>query len=110
MSVSETFNAASHLVDRHVDDGRGSKVAIECADERVTYAQLQERVNRVGNGLKTVLKVRMEERVLLFLLDRPEIIYSFFGAMKIGAVPVPINTLWKPAEFEYVLNDARARV
>ena len=38
-----------------------------------TYAQLQERVNRVGNGLKTVLKVRMEERVLLFLLDRPEI-------------------------------------
>lgn len=110
MSVSETFNAVSYLVDRHVDDGRGSKVAIECADERVTYAQLQERVNRVGNGLKKALKVRMEERVLLLLLDRPEIIYGFFGAMKIGAVPVPINTLWKHAEFEYVLNDSRARV
>lgn len=110
MSIAETFNAVSHLVDRHIDDGRGSKVAIECADERVTYAQLQERVNRVGNALKTVLKVRMEERVLLLLLDRPEIIYSFFCAMKIGAVPVPINTFWKPAEFEYALNDARARV
>ena len=110
MSVSTTFNAASYLVDRHVDDGRGSRVAIECADERITYAQLRERVNRVGNALKTVLKVRMEERVLLLLLDRPEIIYSFFGAMKIGAVPVPTNTLWKPADVEYVLNDARARV
>lgn len=110
MSVSETFNAVSYLVDRHVDDGRGSKVAIECADERVTYAQLQEQVNRVGNGLKAVLNVRMEERVMLLLLDRPEIICSFFGAMKIGAVPVPINTLWKSADVEYVLNDARARV
>ncbi len=52
----------------------------------------------------------MEERIQLLLLDTPEFAYSFFGAIKIGAVPIPTNTLWKPADFEYVLNDSRARV
>src|SRR5688572_32576190 len=37
-------------------------------------------------------------------------VYAFFGAIKIGAVPVPTNTLWKPSEYEYVLNDSRASV
>jgi benzoate-CoA ligase len=54
--------------------------------------------------------VRREERVAVLLTDTPEFIYSFFGAMKIGAVPVPINTLWKSPDYEYVLNDSRARV
>src|SRR6185503_10603819 len=49
-------------------------------------------------------------RVLLLLLDCPEFIYSFFGAIKIGAVAVPTNTLWKAPDYEYVLNDSRARV
>ena len=69
-----------------------------------------ERVNRVGNALRDVLDVRLEERVLLLLLDCPEFAYSFFGAMKIGAVPVPTNTLFKPPDYEYILNDSRARV
>jgi benzoate-CoA ligase family protein len=46
----------------------------------------------------------------LILLDGAEFIYSFFGAIKIGAVPVPISTMWKPADYEYALNDCRARV
>src|SRR5262249_19601842 len=40
----------------------------------------------------------------------PEFAASFFGAIKIGAVPVPVNTLLKPADYEYLLNDCRARV
>ena len=46
----------------------------------------------------------------LLLLDSPAFVYGFFAAIKIGAVPVPINTLWKPAECEHVLNDTAARV
>src|SRR5262249_42504406 len=49
-------------------------------------------------------------RVFLLLLDTPEFAASFFGAIKIGAVPVPVNTLLKPADYEYLLNDSRARV
>ena len=48
--------------------------------------------------------------MLLLLLDGPAFVYSFFGAIKIGAVPVPLNTLWKPADYQYVLRDSRAAV
>ena len=108
--LPDTFNAATWFVDRNVHEGRGAKVAIECGDERVTYAQLLERVNRVGNLLRDRFHVRIEERVVMLLLDGPEFFYTFFGAIKIGAVPIPTSTLWKPADYEYVLNDSRARV
>jgi benzoate-CoA ligase len=104
------FNAAEFFVDRHLQEGRGERIAIECNDERVNYAQLSERVNRFGAGLRDTLAVRMEERVLLLLPDIPEFAYCFFGAIKIGAVPVPINTLLRANEYEYLLNDTRARV
>jgi benzoate-CoA ligase len=108
-SLPEEFNAASYFVDRHIAEGRGHKVAIECEDHRVTYRQLAESVNRVGNALRQ-LDVRPEERVFLLLLDTPEFAASFFGTIKIGAVPVPVNTLLKPADYEFLLNNSRARV
>jgi benzoate-CoA ligase family protein len=109
ITLPETFNVATHFVDRNVQEGRGERVAIECGDERVTYQQLLEKTNRVGNSL-LALSVRPEERVLLLLLDAPEFLYSFFGAIKIGAVAVPVNTQAKPQDYEYMLNDCRARV
>ena len=117
-AIPDQLNAATYFVDRNVDEGRGENTAIEyvlrqAQDERIehiTYLQVLERVNRVGNALRDVLNVRLEERVVLLLLDCPEFVYSFFGAMKIGAVPVPTNTLFKPPDYEYILNDSRARV
>src|SRR5262249_44271523 len=67
-------------------------------------------VSRVGSALQDELGVRREERVMLLMLDVPEMIYTFLGAIKIGAVPVPTNTLWTAADYEYVLNDSGARV
>ena len=110
LGVPPTFNAATHFVDRHLREGRGAKVAIECGDERVTYADLAERVNRFGSALRETLDVRPEERVALLLLDTPAFHVAFFGAIKIGAVPIPTNTLWKSADYRHVLNDSRARV
>jgi benzoate-CoA ligase family protein len=107
--LPEEFNATSYFVDRHIAEGRGDKVAIECEDQRVTYRELFESVNRVGNALKNS-GVRIEERVFLLLLDTPEFAASFFGAVKIGAVPVPVNTLLKPADYAFLLNNSRARV
>jgi benzoate-CoA ligase family protein len=109
LSLPDQFNAATYFVDRHIPEGRGDKIAIECGEDRVTYGQLFERVNRVGNGLRQ-LGVRIEERVFLLLLDTPEFAYSFFGAIKIGAVPVPVNTLLRPSDYAFLLNDSRARV
>src|SRR6202165_909589 len=109
ISLPDEFNAASYFVDRHIAEGRDNKIAIECGDTQVTYRRLFERVNQVGNGLRK-LGVRIEERVLLLLLDTPEFAASFFGAIKIGAVPVPVNTLLKATDYEYLLNNSRARV
>lgn len=109
VAISERLNAASALVDVHVDEGRGSKAAIISGDQTLTYQTLQQSVNRFGNALRK-LGVRMEERVAILLPDSPEWAVAFFGAMKIGAVAVPMNTMLKPKDYEYLLNDSRARV
>ncbi len=107
--LPETFNAADYFVDRNIREGRGAKVAIRCEDRTLTYGEVQERVNRFGNALKS-LDVRMEERVALLLLDTEVYPQAFFGAIKIGAVPICLNTLNRTKDFEYFLNDSRARV
>src|SRR5947209_5332818 len=109
VTVPDSFNIADYLVDRHVREGRGGRTAILCGDESITYAQVADRSNQLANGLRS-LGVRREERVLLLLLDTPAFVYSFFGAQKMGAVPIPTNTLLKSQDYRYLLNDSRARV
>jgi len=109
ISLPETFNAASFFVDRHIGEGRGSRVAIECGDERVTYGQLAERVNRVASALRSRLQVQPEQRIALVLQDGPAFAYSFFGAIKAGVVPVPLNTMWRAKDYQFALNDSGAR-
>ena len=110
LGVPEVFNAAQYFIDRHVAEGRGARIAIECGDDRVSYADLHERVNRFGTALRDTLEVRPEERVALLLLDGSAFIISFFGAIKMGAVPIPLNTLWKAADYRHALADSSARV
>jgi benzoate-CoA ligase len=102
------FNAAEYFVDRHLHEGRGALVAIECGDRQITYAGLHESVNRTGSALRDTLRIRPEERVLLLMLDAPEMVFAFFGAIKIGAVPIPTNTLWTAEDYEFVLRDSHA--
>ena len=110
LTLPEIFNAASYFVDRHLPEGRGHAVAIECGERYISYAALHENVNRIGSAFRHELGVRREERIVLLMLDSPEMVYSFFGAIKIGAVPIPVNTLWTAPDYEHVLNDSRARV
>ena len=107
--IPEYFNAATAFIDRHLSEGRGERPALRWAGPGITYARLAANVNRAGNMLRA-LGVRPEERVLLVLLDSPEFVYSFWGAIKIGAVPVPVNTFMRPDEYAYALDDSRAGV
>lgn len=106
--IPERYNAAD-LVDRHVQEGRGDLAAIYFEDRRLTYRDVQALMNRVGNALRAS-GVEMEQRVMLLLPDIPEFIGAFFGSVKIGAVPIPANTLLKAPEYEFMLNDSRAKV
>ncbi|MBI2529203.1 MAG: benzoate-CoA ligase family protein [Candidatus Rokubacteria bacterium] len=102
-------NAAQWIVDRHVAAGRGGRTAIHFEGATWTYADFQSLVNRSGNLLRE-LGVEIENRVGLLMLDSPEYLAAFLGAVKIGAVPICLNTLLGPASYEYMLNDSRAKV
>ena len=109
LELPERLNAVAVFVDSHIEAGRGEKTAILCEDRTVTYRQLYEDVNRMGNALRG-LGVRTEERVAILMPDTPECVCAFFGAMKIGAVAIPTNTILQSKDYRYLLNDSRARV
>jgi benzoate-CoA ligase len=109
MTIPDSFNVADYLVARHVREGRGDRVALLSADGSTTYAELDAHVNRAGNALRT-LGVAPEQRVALILHDGLPFYAGFLGAIRIGAVPIPINTLLRRADYQYILDDARAAV
>jgi benzoate-CoA ligase family protein len=107
LELPRRYNAASHFVDRHIAEGRGPKTAFIDDKGSYTYADLAARVNRAGNLLKSQ-GVQQEQRVLIALLDGIDFPAMFFGAMKIGAVPVPVNTLLTTPDYDFMLRDSRA--
>jgi benzoate-CoA ligase family protein len=108
ITVPEWYNA-SLIVDRNLDAGREDKVAIY-SDDEVSYGELARRINRFGRALREELGVRQEDRVLLVLDDTPSFPTAFFAAMRIGAVPVPVNTLVDADEYRFYVEDSRARI
>ncbi len=107
--LPDQFNAATAFLERNLVEGRGAKTAIYYEGQSYSYADIAELANRVGNGLLD-LGLDMEQRVALLMLDSPQLAASFFGAIKIGAVPIPLNTLLRPHDYLYMLNDSRARI
>ncbi len=66
----EPFNLCTWFVDRHLEEGRGERVALLCDERAVTYAELAALVNRAGHVLGE-LGVRQEERVMVALPTVP---------------------------------------
>ncbi|HEX2109083.1 MAG TPA: benzoate-CoA ligase family protein [Rubrobacteraceae bacterium] len=109
ITVPEWYNA-SLIVDRNLEAGREDKVAIFYSDDEVSYGELARRINRFGRALREELGVRQEDRVLLVLDDTPSFPTAFFAAMRIGAIPVPVNTLVGTDEYRFYVEDSRARI
>ncbi len=99
------FNAAAAFIDRHVGEGRGTSIAIRTANEEVTYAALAERVARCGNAL-LASGIPRGGRLLMTVLDGPAFFYVFWGAIKAGIVPVPLNTLLRAADYGWFIEDS----
>ncbi|HEU4368362.1 MAG TPA: benzoate-CoA ligase family protein [Methylomirabilota bacterium] len=107
--LPEPFNAADFFVDRHVAEGRASRTAFRFAGRSITYGEVADRVAH-GAGALAEAGVEIEQRVLLALDDTPAFAAAFWGAAKLGAVAVPVNTLMPADEYAFLLNDSRARV
>ena len=108
IDVPREYNAALEFVDANIDRGRGEKVGFIDESGRYTYRELAERVNRAGNALRA-LGAGMETRVLMCMADGIDFPALFFGAIKAGCVPIPVNTLLTAGDYAYLLRDSRVR-
>nr|WP_322867041.1 AMP-binding protein [Aquicoccus sp. G2-2]MEA1114359.1 AMP-binding protein [Aquicoccus sp. G2-2] len=110
--VEQNQNAALYFVDRHIAEGRGDKVAFREADgakRALSYGQLAEESGRFAGALGRH-GVRREERIAMIVRDQIEFPVVFWGALKAGAIPVPLNTLLSSQVYEAILNDSRASI
>ncbi len=105
--LPQQYNAVSIL--EHNLATRPDKVAVLTAQRELTFRQAADEVNQLGNALQR-LDVRFGESVGILSLDCAEWAIAYFAVMKIGAIAVGMNTLLKPHEHAFVLQDCRARV
>src|SRR5215475_10086935 len=102
-------NAVSAFLDDTVVGGAGERPAIVTPAGSATYREMLRLACRCGNVLRG-LGLEPEQRVGLLLPDGVEWAAAFFGALRIGAVAVPLNTRLAPAQWVALLRDSRARV
>ena len=108
VTVPRDYNVAVDFVDRRVDEGFAEKIAFIDDTGSHTYGALQDGTNRFGNAMLD-LGLQPEQRVLLLQLDSIDFPIAFFGAIKAGLVAVPVNTLLTTDDYQYMLQDSRAR-
>jgi benzoate-CoA ligase family protein len=102
-------NAVPVFLDDHVAAGRGARAAVSTTEGTTTYAELLSLVCRTGHALRS-LGVESGQRVALLLPDGLAWAAVFFGAMRMGAVAVPLNTRLDAAAWATMLADSDARV
>jgi 2-aminobenzoate-CoA ligase len=103
----QRLNSTEELIDRHVEAGRGDRVALLYEDQRLTYRQLQAAVSRLGSALRA-LGIEEEDRVLLRAPSIPPALVANFAVLRIGGVIVPTSPLLSRAELVHVAEDTEA--
>jgi len=98
------YNACADLLGGNARD----RVAVRSRSRTVTYGELEDEVARVAGGLAS-LGVRAEERVAMVMLDSVEFYDVFLGALRIGAVPAPLNPLLPGRDLGGIVAASRAR-
>src|SRR5438445_4771081 len=90
--MSPSYNAAEWLVDRHVARSTGSRIALLCGDETLTYTEMQLEIWRAQHALDDMGLAR-GDRVVLVVNDEPAFVAWFLGGLRSGVVPVPVSTM-----------------
>jgi len=106
--MATMFNAAAWLVDRHVEAGRGGRIAVR-GTRTLTYAELSELSGDVAASLRG-LGLRRDDRVVFVMSDDVELLGGVLGAFRAGVVAVPVSTMLGAHELATILADCGARV
>lgn len=91
----------------HSADRLPDKTALVCDGQRLTYAQVEEKANRLAHGLAQI-GIARGDRVGLYLHNSVELVVGIFAILKAGGVFVPINATMKRDKLHYILNNCRA--
>jgi 4-hydroxybenzoate-CoA ligase len=100
-------NAIEYFVDRHIREGRGGATVFRDKWRSLSYAELAHASCHFAGALRSA-GVTRERRIGLLLLDTVDFPVAFWGAIRAGVVPVPINTLLTHDMVGYILADSRA--
>jgi acyl-coenzyme A synthetase/AMP-(fatty) acid ligase len=103
------LNLATAFLDSNLASGRGGRTALTGPAGAVTYAELSDLTNRVGNALLE-LGVRAQQRVLLALADSVAFVAAWYAVQKIGAVTAEVYTFLQPKDYTYYLDYTEAVV
>jgi len=110
LELPDRYNVGADLLDRNLEAGRANKIAIFSAAKDVTYGELFQLACGAAQALRD-LGVRREERVLIAGYDAPGWVAAFLGAIRLGAIPVPVNPLLQRSEdYDHYIEDSLARV
>ncbi|MEE8369323.1 MAG: AMP-binding protein, partial [Dehalococcoidia bacterium] len=101
MNTSEFLTIASSLVP--------DRTAMVCEDETRSFAQLQERVNRLANGLRS-LGVSKGDKVAVMAVNSMPYVETYYASARLGATFVPLNFRAKREEIAYMVNNSEASV
>ena len=110
LELPERYNVGADLLERNLKAGRASKLAIASAAQDLTYGEVFNLACGAAHALRD-LGVRREERVLIIGYDSPGWVAAFLGAIRLGAIPVPVNPLLQRSEdYDHFIDDSLARV
>lgn len=107
LQFPERLNCAAELLDRHVQEGRGDRLCVQADGVRWTYAELQEKANRIAHVLTRDMGLVPGNRVLLCGPNNPMLVASWFGVVKAGGIAVAAMPLLRAKELSTIADIAR---
>jgi long-chain acyl-CoA synthetase len=84
------------------------KAALIFHDQPISYAAVEHEVERAAGGLAG-LGIRKGDRVAVMVHNVPQFVYAYYGILRLGAVMVPLNTMYTIEEVGTIVADAEAR-
>src|SRR5215210_1872661 len=101
-----SMNAAQVLLQESLAPARAQRIALTCAFETLTYAELTARIARFAAGLRAA-GVEPGDRVVLMMLDTPDLVALYLAVMAVGAVSVAVSTRSTPKELRHIVSIAK---
>jgi acyl-CoA synthetase (AMP-forming)/AMP-acid ligase II len=89
----------------HAIDAVPDRVALICGDEQITYAELDEKANRLAHYLMDQ-GVKKDDKVGLYCRNRIEIVIAMLGVVKAGAILVNVNFRYVEGELRYLFENS----